>query len=437
MNDDADLSIDDFEADNFEEEEIDTEKGLEEVNRYYEARDPDVSIERLRELSTHWSPMVRGSVGKNPKTPLDVLFRLAKSKHRKVLIGVGTNPNCPREIFLQLTQEEDRYVKRQCIYYGFVPFDILLMFMENESPETRNQALNSLLRRIQNDESLSKEDLTLLLEHKNPVFRANLTSRQDLSEETWLRLVSEETVIIQYSILTKKHTPQQYIDMILEKRVDGLLLSLASHSSLSVYLYEYIMKHGSIAAQVQLLRNPSVPFSCVRSLSAVAELRSNVRRCKKEFIMRSNTSVELLEELAVDSDLFVRKFLAMQLSIPDSVVDILAQDTHKGVGKELAKSREEIQRRRDEQHERSQRDPEKLHAQGLKEGSLLAQDISILELSNRTERALRMNHITYVYQLVQKTKKDVLLLRLFGRKSFNEVIDILGEHNLSLKDDLF
>ena len=67
----------------------------------------------------------------------------------------------------------------------------------------------------------------------------------------------------------------------------------------------------------------------------------------------------------------------------------------------------------------------------------MAQDISILDLANWTERALRINHITYVYQLVQKTKKDLLLLRFFGRKSFNEVIDILGEHNLSLKDDLF
>ena len=53
-----------------------------------------------------------------------------------------------------------------------------------------------------------------------------------------------------------------------------------------------------------------------------------------------------------------------------------------------------------------------------------------LELSIRTRNCLQNAGIEYVYQLVQKTERELLKIKNFGRKSLFELIEILKEMNL-------
>jgi DNA-directed RNA polymerase subunit alpha len=55
-----------------------------------------------------------------------------------------------------------------------------------------------------------------------------------------------------------------------------------------------------------------------------------------------------------------------------------------------------------------------------------------LELSVRSANCLQNAGIEYIYQLVQKTEGEMLKTKNFGRKSLNEIKDILTERNLSL-----
>jgi DNA-directed RNA polymerase subunit alpha len=55
-----------------------------------------------------------------------------------------------------------------------------------------------------------------------------------------------------------------------------------------------------------------------------------------------------------------------------------------------------------------------------------------LELSVRSANCLQNAGIEYIYQLVQKTEAEMLKTKNFGRKSLNEIRDILEERNLSL-----
>jgi DNA-directed RNA polymerase subunit alpha len=55
-----------------------------------------------------------------------------------------------------------------------------------------------------------------------------------------------------------------------------------------------------------------------------------------------------------------------------------------------------------------------------------------LELSVRSANCLQNAGIEYIYQLVQKTEAEMLKTKNFGRKSLNEIKDILDERNLSL-----
>jgi DNA-directed RNA polymerase subunit alpha len=76
-------------------------------------------------------------------------------------------------------------------------------------------------------------------------------------------------------------------------------------------------------------------------------------------------------------------------------------------------------------------------AQAKEEGSSqfnpnLYRSVEELELSVRSANCLQNANIKFIYELVQKTESEMLKTKNFGRKSLNEIKDILGEMGLSL-----
>ncbi len=62
----------------------------------------------------------------------------------------------------------------------------------------------------------------------------------------------------------------------------------------------------------------------------------------------------------------------------------------------------------------------------------LLRSVEELELSVRSANCLQNANIKYIYELVQKTEAEMLKTKNFGRKSLNEIKDILSEMGLSL-----
>src|SRR5271157_414397 len=62
----------------------------------------------------------------------------------------------------------------------------------------------------------------------------------------------------------------------------------------------------------------------------------------------------------------------------------------------------------------------------------LYRSVDELELSVRSANCLQNANIKYIYELVQKTEAEMLKTKNFGRKSLNEIKDILMEMGLSL-----
>jgi len=62
----------------------------------------------------------------------------------------------------------------------------------------------------------------------------------------------------------------------------------------------------------------------------------------------------------------------------------------------------------------------------------LLRPVSELELSVRSANCLKNANITYIGELVQKTEAEMLKTKNFGRKSLNEIKNILEEMGLSL-----
>jgi len=62
----------------------------------------------------------------------------------------------------------------------------------------------------------------------------------------------------------------------------------------------------------------------------------------------------------------------------------------------------------------------------------LSRPVDELELSVRSANCLKNSNIRYIYELVQKTEAEMLKTKNFGRKSLNEIKEILAGMGLSL-----
>lgn len=62
----------------------------------------------------------------------------------------------------------------------------------------------------------------------------------------------------------------------------------------------------------------------------------------------------------------------------------------------------------------------------------LYRSIEELELSVRSSNCLKNTNIKHIWELVQKTEAEMLKTKNFGRKSLNEIKEILNEMGLSL-----
>ncbi|MBN95022.1 MAG: DNA-directed RNA polymerase subunit alpha [Deltaproteobacteria bacterium] len=78
-------------------------------------------------------------------------------------------------------------------------------------------------------------------------------------------------------------------------------------------------------------------------------------------------------------------------------------------------------------------EPELLEEESIEEwNENLFKTVDELELSVRSANCLQNADIKYIYELVEKTEADLLKTKNFGRKSLNEVKELLAEMGLSL-----
>jgi DNA-directed RNA polymerase subunit alpha len=83
-------------------------------------------------------------------------------------------------------------------------------------------------------------------------------------------------------------------------------------------------------------------------------------------------------------------------------------------------------------HEQVEPEIEESHEEEEEWNDHLFHRVEDLELSVRSANCLQNAGIEYIHQLVQKTEQDMLKTKNFGRKSLNEIKEILTERNLQL-----
>ena len=82
--------------------------------------------------------------------------------------------------------------------------------------------------------------------------------------------------------------------------------------------------------------------------------------------------------------------------------------------------------------EEEEPEPEEESVEEQEHNESLFKRVDELELSVRSQNCLQNAGIEYIYQLVEKTEGEMLKTKNFGRKSLNEIKEILADLNLSL-----
>ena len=82
--------------------------------------------------------------------------------------------------------------------------------------------------------------------------------------------------------------------------------------------------------------------------------------------------------------------------------------------------------------ESSEPEPDEMEKASPSLNEHLFRSVDDLELSVRSANCLKNANIRYIGELVQKSEAEMLKTKNFGRKSLNEIKDILGEMGLSL-----
>ena len=77
-----------------------------------EALNPESSVEKLRDLSTHESHKVRSNVANNESTPAELFGSFVTDEHYLVRIGLVFNPNVTEEALEILADDDNELVRK-------------------------------------------------------------------------------------------------------------------------------------------------------------------------------------------------------------------------------------------------------------------------------------------------------------------------------------
>lgn len=117
-----------------------------EWNPRLRALDPRTPVDKLTELSRSKSTRIRASVAGNPSTTLSVLLRLSNDRSWEVRAGLAANEKLPQQLFTKLADDPEEWVRVNLARNPYTPFPVLLKLMRTPTSNVREAVKFTLIR---------------------------------------------------------------------------------------------------------------------------------------------------------------------------------------------------------------------------------------------------------------------------------------------------
>ena len=99
---------------------------------------PSTPVDLLRKLASDGNEEVRGSVAENPSTPVDLLRKLASDANTYVRGGVARNPSTPVDLLDKLASDASEFVREVVAENPSTPVDSLNRLASDENEAVRS-----------------------------------------------------------------------------------------------------------------------------------------------------------------------------------------------------------------------------------------------------------------------------------------------------------
>jgi hypothetical protein len=292
------------------------------------ARDEHVDVRRsvagntsipadiLSELAKDKDPSVRESIARNPKTPTTTLRQLIKEPN--MIAQVARNGGLSVDMLGSLAASEDAYVREMVARNPTTPEDILWLLAVDEVQSVKVSILSLPSR--------SLKVLTLLAEDADPAVRIHLAYSERLPVEIMSKLLSDADPAVRIAIghnthLWNRSRWQDVSERLVNDKDSQVRVVAAANPYIGSDALRKLASDKSNSVRLAVADNRATPPKILARLAK--DKNVEIRRSVS---WKSTTPHSSLRRLASDEDEEVRRRVLLNIQTPSSVLDRMARD---------------------------------------------------------------------------------------------------------------
>jgi len=262
------------------------------------------TVKVSKSLAKDSDKQVRHEVARNPHTPAEVLKTLARDSDRQVRHEVAKNPNTPQEVLESLATDRDSGVRHLIAKNPNTPVEVIAIAIKYSGD------LNLHWLTINDHRTIPV--LKILAQDSDLRVRTRIAQSRHTPREVLATLATDYHAQVRCRIAQNHHTPVEVLTTLAKDGDQGVRARVAHNRSSPVELLVTLAQDSDIEVLRGVAQNCQTPVELLESLVKYSE--SN-HRCK--LAKDPQTPASLIEILATDSDIWVRRFVAMNYRTPD------------------------------------------------------------------------------------------------------------------------
>ena len=265
------------------------------------------------------------SAARSPKTSPAVLAQLAREDALYIRRAVAENPNAPADALTALADDEGIDVRRAVARHANSPAMALAALARDSDSWVRMS--------VARNPNSPAEVLSTLSTDKDSDVRWTVAGNPNTPPATLIALARDKKLYVRESVGENPSTPIEVLSAFVAD--DTLKASVASNPNASVAHLVQLATNHSEFTRICALRNPGLPALLLDEIVAAGndEVRISVAESS-----RVAECPEAMDRLAHVAKSKVRVALAKNSSVPESVLQVLANDKLKSVRDAVARN---------------------------------------------------------------------------------------------------
>lgn len=289
--------------------------------------------EHLRRLAGHVDPLVRQAAAHHPYMPVEMLAALAQDQDARVRWEVARNKQTPTEVLFILAQDQDWEVREVVAWHARIP-EVLQILAQDPNWQVRTAVAEGEWTPAELLCTLAQDSfIDFSSDNEAPVLCAVASNRHTPVEALLALTQKRDNYVKDNAEETLLHLQMQALGTFngTEFRTAGRRRLAENGYSTSSEVLQTLARDDDVGVRRAVARNKHTPMEALLTLALDQD--EEVRRAVLE---NEHVPVKALYTLAQDLSPWVRKWVARNKSTPVEIVYKLAQDPKAGVREAIA-----------------------------------------------------------------------------------------------------